>query len=361
MIAVVKSAGATVANKALQLVVQDAQGLLTDVYSASFQILEATTAESEAAPVQVWPTTVGNRQPIDVVTDRLGTGRYAAIWVPGTASVGHYVVRWYYQFTVSATPTTFDQEFELVTQAYQGPHYCTVYDLKAAALPVALTSELSTQRLIVQASRWIEHYTGRQFSSEYKTVKFSGNSGRALLLDEPIIAVDTLVLNYAGDFVSDDREIGTFIVFNRHIRENLFKPDDRDNPKLEFLHGWDFAGLYTGASRYDYRFSSGVQNIQLAGVFGYTEPDQSMVGCTPALIRHACQLIAFKQQYAIGSNERNDALNRYRITSEYTRDQGYIMSKPDEGRATPIVTHMGDPEIDAILFGFIRPPQFGAA
>jgi hypothetical protein len=362
MIAVVKSAGATVANKALQLVVQDANGLLTDVYSASFQIFETTTPALEAAPSQIYPTTVGNRQTIDVVTQRLGTGRYAAIWTPLTThGVGRYMVRWYYQFSVSADPTVFEQEFELAPVAYQGPHYCTLYDLKAIGMPAATASDHVAQKLIVQASRWIEHYTGRQFAAAYKSIRSSGNSGRALLLDEPIVALDSVTLDYAGDFASSDREIGTFTVFNRHIRENLFRPDDRDNPKLEFLHGADYAGLFSGSTRYDYRFSSGVQNVQVAGVFGYTEPDQSMVGCTPHLIRHACQLICWKQQYPVGSQDRWDATNRNRLTSEYTRDQGFIWAKPEDVRNAPPVTHLGDPEIDSILYGFIRPPQFGAA
>jgi hypothetical protein len=361
MIAVVKPAGATVANKALQLVVQDAKGLLTDVYSASFKILDTTTAAREADPLQIWPTTVGNSQTINVSTDRLGPGRYAAVWTPGSAGYGRYIVRWYYQFTVSQTPITFDQEFELVPVAYQGPAYCTVYDLKAAGLASASASDGVAQRLIVQASRFIEHYTGRQFSAAYKVLNISGSSGRALLLEEPIIALETVILNYEGDFQTSNKEVGTFTVFNRHIRENLFQPDDRDNPKVEFLHGWDFSGALSGGTRYSSRFWEGVQNVQIAGVFGYTEPDQSMVGCTPNLIRQACQLICFKQQFAPGSQQRFDEQNKLRLTSEYTRDQGYIMDKPNSIRSTPIITHFGDPEIDAILYGFIRPPKMGAA
>ncbi len=360
MIAVVKSAGATVANKALQLVVQDARGLLADVQAAWFQILDTTTADNEVTPVQVWPTTGGNMQSVNVTTDRLGPGRYAAIWDSSAAPLGRYVVRWFYRFVVSDTPTTFDQEFELVPAAYAGPAYCSIYDLRAGGLASTVTDAVA-QRLIVQASRFIQHYTGREFSPAYKVVNVSGTSARALLLDEPIAALEYVALNYAGDFQTSDRATGTFTVFNRHIRENLFKPDDRDNPKLEFLHGWDFAGIFTGGDRYDYRFSVGVQNVQVAGIFGYTEPDQSMVGCTPNLIRQACQLICFKQQYPAGSQARFDALNKGRLTSEYTRDQGYIMDKPDNSRGAPVITHFGDPEIDAILFGFIRPPQFGAA
>jgi hypothetical protein len=360
MIAVVKSAGATVANKALQLVVQDAKGLLTDVFSASFQIFDTTTPEKEAAPAQVYPTTVGNRQSINVVADKLGVGRYAATWTPAPElPPGRYMVRWWYQFTVSQDAIAFDQEFELAPVAYPGPAYCTLYDLRAAGLTMASATDTApAQRLIVQASRFIEQYTGRQFDPIYKILSFSGSSGRALLLDEPIVALEHMIINYDGDFAVSDREVGNFTVFNRHIRENLYRPDDRDNPKIEFVHGWDPFGTW-GTS--NFRFSTGVQNVQVAGVFGYTEPDQSMVGCTPYLIRHAAQLICFRQQYALGSTQRRDALAQHRIKSEYTRDQGYIMADPDVGRASPFVTHLGDPEIDAILFAFVRPPQLGAA
>jgi hypothetical protein len=365
MIAVVKSAGATVANKALELVVQDASGLLADVQAAWFQIFDTTTADKEAAPEQIFPTTVGNREPIDVTLQRLGTGRYAAVWATDSgATLGRYTVRWWYRFNVSDTPIAFDQEFELAPMAYQGPHYCSLYDLRAGGLAstgIGAVSDAVAQKLIVQASRWIEHYTGRQFDWAYKIIRAGGQASRALLLDEPIIALESVIINYSGDFIDQDRQVGNFTVFNRHIRENLFLPDDRDDPKLEFLHGWDFAGVNAEYSRYDYRFSAGVQNVRVAGVFGYTEPDQSMVGCTPTLIRQACQIIAFKQRFGPGSSSREEVLNQSRVTSEYTRDQGFIYAKPGEGRAAPFISHLGDPEVDAILYGFIRPPQFGAA
>jgi hypothetical protein len=276
------------------------------------------------------------------------------------------MIRWSYRLGApGASEYAFDQEFELVPMAYPGVNYCSLYDLINNGLDSAATYDGAAQRLIVQCSKLIEHYTGREFAPSFKVVTACGTSGRALLLDEAIVAVEGLVVDSARDFFVTDREVGTFAVFNRHIRENLMRPDDRDNPKIEFLHGNDLLGSRYGYGyngyRYDSRFSSGVQNVQIAGVFGYTEPDGSMVGATPYLIRQACQLLCFKQQYKIGSSERIDAQNAQRLTSEYTRDQGYIMDKPDSARASPFVTHTLDPEIDALLFGFIRPPQLGSA
>lgn len=372
MLSVVRSAGATVANRALQLVVQDARGLLADVGAAWYQIFNITTATLEQTPTQVFPTTVGNREPVDIVNHRLGVGRLAALWTPaGSAQVGKYMIRWCYRFGGSGNSEyTFDQEFELVPTPYPGPNYCTLYDLINAGLASASTYDGVAQRLIVQCSRFIEHYTGRQFSPSYKVLTASGSTARALLLEEPICALEGVGINYSGEFTVADREVGNFAVFNRHLRENLFRPDDRDNPKIEFLHGSDVLGGTFGAPysygigagyRNDYRFTAGVQNVQVAGVFGYTEPDGSMVGATPYLIRQACQLMCFKQQYALGSSARTDAFNANRLKSEYTRDQGFIYDSPDTGRAAPFLTHTMDPEIDAILYGFVRPPQFGAA
>lgn len=370
MLSVVRSAGATVANKALQLVVQNSKGLLADVGAAWYQIFNVTTSNLEQAPAQVWPTTVGNREDVHLENHRLGTGRYAALWTPAAqATVGKYFIRWHYRFGAAGNPEyIFDQEFELLPAPYPGPNYCTIYDLINAGLPLASTYDGAAQRLIVQCSRFIEHYTGRQFFPSYKVVTASGSSGRSLLLDEPICAFEGVGINYSGNFAVADREVDTYAVFNRHLRENLYKPDDRDNPKIEFLHGSDVLGGSFGypygqgyGYRYDSRFTAGVQNVQVSGVFGYTEPDGSMVGATPYLIRQACQLMCFKQQHGIGSTARSDAYNASRLKSEYTRDQGYIMADPDVGRAAPFVTHLADPEIDAILYGFVRPPQFGAA
>ncbi len=364
MLSVVKASGSTVANAALTLVVQNNLGLLTDVYAAAFQILDTTTPTKVETPIQLFPLT--GRHSVDLVADRVGPGRYVAVWdSSATPTLGRYVVRWFFQTTSTSSELTFDQEFELLTIPYATRNYCTVYDLVAANMTLARTNDGSAQRIISQASRLIESYTGRQFSPTYKAITASGSNGRALLLNEPIVAVESIGLDYSGIFSNTNPETANYRVYNRHLSQNLFSPDDRDSPKIEFLHGWDGWGAsgsrVPGVSDFNFRFDAGVQNVQVLGIFGYTEPDGSMTGGTPLLLRMACQLLCFQLQYPVGSQARLDVFNRQRLTSEYTRDQGYIMSKPGDGRASPYVTASMDPEIDSLLFGFMRPPQFGSA
>jgi hypothetical protein len=363
MIAVVRSAGVTVANRALQLVVQSPQGFLVDIHSAEFQVFDTSSAAREAAPVQVLPVAVNERQAVDMVAHRIGVGRYVGSWTPAAdASLGRYVVRWFYKTTATAEEQSFDQEFELVSRAYGGPVYCTLYDLVAAGMVSAGTDDGVAQRLIVEASRYVELYTGRQFYPVYKSVTVGGRHGHTLRLEEPIVAIEGVNTDFRDGFVSVDRDQTAYRVFNRHLSQNLFNPDDRGDPKLEFLHGWgnDYSH-WRGEPAYYERFSTGVHNVRVTGIFGYTEPDGSFVGVTPQLIRLATKLLCFKQQHPAGSLRRQDQLRNGRLKSEYTRDQGYILADPGDVRGSPFVTHTLDPEIDAILHGFRRPAHLGAA
>jgi hypothetical protein len=315
--------------------------------------------------VQLYPASPpGAKATLDVTANRIGPGRYAATWDSSAVALGRYMVRWYYQVTSTSAWVSFDQEFEVANVPYQGAAYCTVYDLANDGMASANSGDGSAQKLIAQCSRYIEFYTGRTFSPTYKLITVSGTFARALLLDEPICAIEGLQFDMSGVFDGSPEAQANYRVFNRHLTQGLFLPDDRDNPKIEFLPTWDpssYDGPYYPSSVWWRRMPRGVQNVQLGGYFGYTEPDGSMIGGTPALIRLACRLLCFKQQYAPGDPRRADAFNRQRLTSEYTRDQGYIMDKPNAARASPFVTHTLDPEIDAILFGFIRPPRLGAA
>ena len=93
------------------------------------------------------------------------------------------------------------------------------------------------------------------------------------------------------------------------------------------------------------------------GVFGYTDPDGSGVGHTPELIRHVTKLLVLREIPTMTDTSlREERQKRWRIVSERTRDQGYNLD--------PLRAHggfTGDPEIDAILAAYQRPPQLGAA
>lgn len=354
MLSVVTTFGATVANKALVLSVASA-GLLTDLQSASFRILDAAGA-------QVYPAG-SNPQALDLVTSRVGLGRYAASWTPGAATVGQYVVRWAFVRSIGAAEETFDDGFELVAVPYSGPYYTTVADLRSEGLTTQMAADAKAQRLIVIASRYVEMFTGRFFYSRYKTVDVDGSGGRAVQMAEPVIAVERVAMNFVSDFTQQDLVIpnDTLRIYNRHLSQELTEPDDRDNPKLEFVHGQDLGGTnYDGADSTGYvlrqlLFPYGRQNVRVTGLFGYTEFNGSTTGQTPDMIRECTKLLVFRNLGAMVTNARRDRQLSGRILTEATRDQNYTAALDwRKGAFT------SDPEIDQILATFSRPPYFGA-
>ena len=86
MIAVSKSAGATVANGALSFWVQNsATNLLIDPFAISFEITnEDSTSVMAKTALDLADAPTGSR---------VGLGHYADVWTPGMAAVGRYVVR----------------------------------------------------------------------------------------------------------------------------------------------------------------------------------------------------------------------------------------------------------------------------
>ncbi len=356
MVTVSKSLNATVANGALTFWYQGADGLLADVFAVSFQIFDA-------AGTQVLAKTALNTAPAPAGS-RVGLGRYAAAWTPGAAAVGLYSVRWYYTVASGDTETSFDIPFELVAVPYPaGPHYCTVASLRdegLASTGTGAVTDARAQAAIVRASRYVELYCGRSFTHIRKAVRLNGSSSRILLLDEPLVAVEEIEIAdpLGGLVVSDD----TIQVFNRHLREGLLDPDDRENPKLEFLHGNDLAGvnegeIYAGAL-VGLVWPRGVQNVRLTALFGYTEPDGSFVGGTPAMIQEATRLLVFRNLTRM--IERGGAPSTA-IVQETTKDQTVIYAQPGAGGDDRARSFTGDPDIDMILTSFRRPPRFGSA
>lgn len=354
MITVAKSAGATVANGALSFWYQGADGLLADVAALSVQILDSAGAEVLA------------KTALDVDgVNHVGTGHYAAAWTPGAAAVGLYVVRWFYQVALTDDETSFDLTFELVAVPYPaGPQYCTVASLRSEGLPATGTggkTDAEAQAAIVRASRYVEHFTGRTFVAVRKPVRLNGTGARALLLDEPIVALEEMSIAdpLGGLVIVDD----TLRVYNRHLTERLLAPDDRENPKLEFIHGNDLAGVYEeprrGASYvFDLTWPRGRQNIHVTGLFGYTEPDGSFIGDTPALIQEATRMLVFRN---LDKLNRRVGLTRSPVVQETTKDQTVIFAQPGAGGDTRSRAFTGDPEIDMLLVSFVRPPYLGAA
>lgn len=354
MIFVSKTLGATVANGALSLAVQDVNGLLIDVFAASVEVLNADGSVVVLA-----------KTALDMVANRLGLGRYAATWAPGSATVGQYTVRWFYTLTGTSAEVSFDQEFELVAAPYASAPYCTVYDLRGEGLLTSQASDAKAQGWIVRASKYVEQLTGQTFYPSYRPgLTFNGKGGRALLLGEPVIAIENIAIDYFTVFGANSLVIPgeTLRIFNRHLK-GLTNPDDRKNPQLCFVHGADLGGVaFIESSNKGYVLSQliwpdGVKNIQISGLFGYTEADGSFTGNTPFMVREVTKMLVFQLMPAmIDQDGRAEAGQRDRLIQENTRDQGFQLAAPWlKGGLT------GNWQIDSILCDFRRPPAMGAA
>lgn len=353
MIAIVKATGATIANGALQLVYQNVQGILTDVFAASFQIWNADLS------TQIFPSTPGLKTSLAVTgADRVGVGRWNATWVSAAqaeTAATLFNIRWFLTPVSGDAEVSFDQEFEMSLAPYRGPFYCFVSDLRAEGLDVSVT-DAQAQARIVFASRYVEWLTGRTFAPTYRVLEVDGTGGRALLLNEPIVAIEKVVGSYASVFTSttDVIALSSLKVFNRHLRQKLVDPDDRDAPKLEFLHGDDQWGRVETRSVFadHVLWSTGVRNVQLTGIFGYTEGDTSYTGHTPDMIRQATKMLVFDNLRSLASG---GFVVTGPITKERTRDQEVNYAAL---RSTSIT---GNRAIDMILVGFRRLPHMGAA
>lgn len=348
MLAVVKAVGATVSNGSLQLVYQNAQGFLTDVFAASYQIWNTDFSSL------IFPGS--GRQTLAVAgVDRAGQGRYNATWNSSAQTVGRFWVRWFLTPSNGDAEISFDQEIELVNTAYRGPHYCSVQDLRDEGLPVSI-DDIKAQAKIVVASKYVEFFTGRSFGAGYKVIELDGAGSRAVLLDDPIVAIEKVVITFDSIFnsTSQETEQDSLKIYNRHLTERLNSPDDRNSPKIEFIHGDEAWGRDVGSTIFMDRviWPTGVRNIQLTGLFGYTEADASYTGQVPDLVREAAKMLVFENLTKMslgGSNPRGP------ITKERTRDQ--------EVDYTPLrVTAMtANRSIDVLLAGFKRAPIFGSA
>lgn len=374
MLTVVKSQGATLSNLALPLLVQATSslkqdgttsaslnpGILMDAFYAAYQIYSFDGT-------QVFPTPNGAWQLVDLVADRVEMGIYAARWdTTGTPSpaLGSYYIRWRVVPLDGDPERVFTQDFEVTSIPVdrQGLVYCSIQGLRDEGLTASRLADAAAVRLIQSASRYVEMFTGRRFCAQRKTLRVDGNNGRSLPLGEPIVAISKLAVSLVSQFTASDLQVlaDTFRVYSRYITLGLIDPDDREDPKISFVHDDDLKGVNYVVPTSGYRLTQliwpkGQENVRIYGVFGYTEQDGSFMGKTPELIQLATKLLCFRYLDKMGTDARDDATKRARLMGERTKDQSYTLGKP-----TLFSGYSGDPEIDTILRGFSRPPKMGA-
>lgn len=363
MPALARGQASNCSNPALDLFTA-VNGVLTDVSSLEFQIFDVSDAAKQLVPVQVYPATAGERAAVIVGTlcpggDKLSTGRFVARWTPALSEpLGSHQIRWFYKLMPTSPEQTYREEFEVLPEATATSEvgYCFVSDLRAEGVTVEQATDEQLLAIIARSSRFVEKCTARIFEPQTRTYKLDGSGGSILFFELPIIAIESILEN--GSAV----DATAFVVYNRHLSQGLTRPDDRDNPKIEFVtdsgYGWAF-GSTVGRAR---KWCKGSQNIEVAGVFGYTDPNPpSTSGKTPDLIRRVTVMLSYRDVAKLSNADDRFAMReRYRIAEERTRDQSYRLGpgRTDyaaQGRGPTPWT--GDPDIDTILDQFRAPPM----
>lgn len=340
--------------------------VLTDPFALSFQVFQIADDESRSRPTQVWPVTAGERATVDLEDDKVGDGHFAAAWtVPDDATLGTYEIRWYATTIEGAAEVKWRREFE-VREGVAGfgqRGYALVSDLRAEGVSEEDYSDARIQRLIERASRFVERTTRRYFEPRYETFVLSGVGTPSLLLPHvPIGIVSITNLSSPEEYDTDE-----YVVSNRHLNGQTY-PDDRHVPCAMWKHAvWPWSGVswsagvlsQQGRARRDFSrtWPIGVNNLQVVGLFGYTDRDGSFTGDTPEEIRRVTQLLVIRDLAKLGDvDDRLEAKRRMLISQESTRDQSVNYAVPRSSAGTgSAYGYTGDPEIDEILIDYQRP------
>jgi hypothetical protein len=351
-------------------------GFVVDCETVEYEIFDAAGLQTN--------TSQPARDSIDVADcptgDRLGTGRYAVRHlVPADEPLGAHTIKFYWKLlTADTVEHTTTVRFEVllpgVIEDPIAPYYVSIAKMREEGVTAADASDARLLDRIGLASRMVEGWTKRHFEPRWLDLFVDGRGGKKILLDHPIIYVGEVAAGASpqdGDESLLDPE--SYRVYNRHISRGLMSPDDRNNPKVEFVAGRGdifataaFISSDTSAHGHDHlKFPRGAMNMRVSGVFGYTDPNGTLYGRTPRALEHATALLVMRELYKLTAvDKREDAQKRWRLLSETTRDQSYKLS-PIAGSGGAHVAAAGylsgDPAIDNILIQYLRPPAMGAA
>jgi hypothetical protein len=147
-----------------------------------------------------------------------------------------------------------------------------------------------------------------------------------------------------------DFDLRGFRIYNRHL-QNLRQPDDRDNPRVEFV-----TELIPGEILVQGAFQQGRQNLLVEGVFGYTEFDGSHIGRKPRRLARAAQILTLRR--ALDPFGADPFISQPgRIKEAKTRDQSVKFGGASDAGIGALT---GDRIVDDILIPYMRPPYFVA-
>lgn len=343
-------------------------GVLVAPSALSFAIYDISDDAKRVAPVQVFPG--AGMHAVDLDADKVGTGHYAAAWdCAADEALGAHEIRWTVTLVAGGPAVTFRREFDVLAgvPGLRQRGYALVSELRDEGVTIQQVSDARLVRLIDEASRYVDRVTRRFFEPRQMTLVLDGRGGRELGLNHPIVALESVAtIDATGAVIPVD--LAAVRVYNRHLTAGLLSPDDRDAPRLEMVLD---TPMLVGAPGYYYpsevycsgSFPRGTQNVQVTGVFGYTDPDDARgsAGDTPAAIREAVKLLVMRRLPKLSDSDgRFEATQRHRIVSERTREQQYQLAPQGGANGGPRGSFTTDWEIDQLLEAYCAPLELAS-
>jgi hypothetical protein len=321
--------------------------LVTPV-SLEYEILDLSDVEKENAPAVVVARTA-----LDLTASKVGFGRYAPTWtVPADEALGRHMIRWFAVMEEDAAEVEWTEQFDVLASTAGLPTrvlYALVSDVRAEGIAASMSDRRIAEVLARSCDR-LDEWTNRFFAPVWKNIRVDGDRNRYIYFHEPIIALEQVVLTDGFTFV----EPSAFTVYNRHLT-GLLVPDDRETPHIEFRSDlWEtrYSGNhypFPGVNAHPQWAGRSPQSIQVKGVFGYTDPDESPTGSTPSLAKEVVVLLTLREAPKQGPQDaamrRRAAFIQTMKTREQTVTWGDVQLS--SGAASPANANFsGDPYID---------------
>lgn len=348
-------------------IIRETSGVSIDVAELEWRILDLTGGEPgvQVEPAGPGPTFTAANVAACPTGDRLSLGRYVMNFtIPGGFNVGTHRIEWRFREVLLGTQFKSLEEFEVldIPIGVGGDDvYATVQSMRDEGLTVAQADDATVLQRLTDASRIIDNVTGRFFIPHTDEYFLDGSGHSKLFLQQPIIAITEIEITVEGiNFTDQPIDLNDVAIFNRHLSQNLRRPDDRDHPQIAFKSADpEFARLHALLGQRV--FYEGQQNIRVSGLFGYTDFDGTSTGKTPDLIARATRMIAFQNMAPLSDPDASfDAANSNNIRRLKTRDQEveYQNKKLVGGLTEGPFT--GDIRIDNLLLMFMRPMDIAA-
>lgn len=275
-------------------------------------------------------------------------------------------VSYYYAMSYYNTATTEESNLsEPIRPELAG--YISIEDVREQGFQDPPYSDAQVIAAIEMATALIDKVTGQWFEPRTRTFKLDGrwdSRGVRFLLNHPIIAITKLTIT------DDEQDLTNYVIYNRHLTEGLERPNDRANPLISFDISEGFIPGVTVAE--GQVFFEGTQNIEIEGVFGWTElapndpvgetaPDSQVpmsYGRTPPMIKRAALMLVADLIEPIADSGGGPGVAGA-IVKEKTRDQE-VQYYAGASAAVSANSLTGNPRVDAILGAYRAPVGMGA-